>query len=326
MTILRTEFDGTYEIAECHWGRYLRQCRDPLATDVIKEENLNHFEVNPEAHKIPSDIWSAWIMLCFHYVDKVPQRMEVLVRFLRSESDPSQFMAIIPKQTVAHAAADSRDFSESCNLLTGERYTSYPPEGYIPVGSSHSHNTMGAGWSSHDNNSEIPDPGIHLTIGSINTKTREYRIAASVTANLRRFVVDFNHLIDAEIQTGTTFHENVLEYVDIEPVKTYQQPNVVHHKFRSKTKYLPPARKNRDHFDNMEEYYNQLYRDYFKHEVADPFYYSETSSKIQPIEAHNILDWLDDYIKGNYNDTNALEELKEQLSSRLIDLELTLAS
>jgi hypothetical protein len=220
--VLRTRFDGTYEIFNSRWGNYLVKCADPLAEHFIEERHLNHFEPNENAHRIPSNIWSAWIRLCFHFVDKIPNEMEVEVRFLASENNPSEYIAVVPKQNVTKSAVRAPNFDECCNLLTGEKYTSYPPVGYFPCGSSHSHNTFAAFFSSTDNDSELRDPGIHLTVGSINVKKQTYEIAASVVGNLRRFVVNYNYLIDTTPDQTSTFHPNVLEYIDYTtPVYTY---------------------------------------------------------------------------------------------------------
>ena len=212
--VLRTRWDGTYEIFNSRWGKYIVRCVDPLADSIITEDNLNHFEPNENANRIPSDIWTAWISLCFHYVDKIPNEMEVEVRFLASESDPSQYMAIVPEQYVTKAAVRAPNFDKCCNLLTGEKYTSYPPVGWFPCGSSHSHNTMKAYFSSVDDTSELNDPGIHLTIGEIDTEKRTYQIAASVVGNKRRFRVNYKYLIDTEPDETSNFHPNVLEYID----------------------------------------------------------------------------------------------------------------
>ena len=60
-TILRTAFDGTYNYHKNPWGYYLRQCRDPQADTEITDDMLKSFEIDPNAHKIPADIWTAWI-------------------------------------------------------------------------------------------------------------------------------------------------------------------------------------------------------------------------------------------------------------------------
>lgn len=138
-TILRTPSDGCYEVYEGYWGSYLRPCFDPEANAEISKENLKHFELNPNIHKIPSDLWARWVKLCFHFVDKVTSSVEVSVRFLRSAEDPSKYRCLVPKQVVSGASVRVDSFDESIDIETGEKLTQYPPDGWIPVGSSHSH-------------------------------------------------------------------------------------------------------------------------------------------------------------------------------------------
>lgn len=325
-TILRTAFDGTYNYHKSPWGYYLRKCRDPEANIEITPEMLKSFEIDPAAHKITSDIWTAWILLCFYYVDKVPSEMEVEVRFLRSMENPAQFMAIVPKQAVTAASVRAPNFDECCNLLTGEEYTYYPPDGYIPMGSSHSHNTMQAFFSATDDGSELTDPGIHLTVGEINSQNRTYKIAASVVGDKRRFVVNFEHLIDSTFQDGITFHENVLKYVD------YTTPTRTNYT-RWSQKYLPPSKTHKKTtFDNTEEFRDWYYGHMSSNnrdDYEDPFYWNDNSRFVSTTvvpQVHNIKDSINDYLLMNTNDTEALEELKELLSETLIELTLVIDS
>jgi hypothetical protein len=138
-SILRTPDDGTWEVYKGPWVSYLRPCSDPEANIVITKEHLGHFEVREDIHRVPADLWSSWIKLCFYFVDKVPSQMEVSIRFLRNASNPSQYRAVVPKQKVTAASVKADNFDECVDLVTGEEFTSYPPEGWVPVGSSHSH-------------------------------------------------------------------------------------------------------------------------------------------------------------------------------------------
>lgn len=138
-TILRTANNGTFEVYKGAWGSYLRRCADPDANVEITKEHLEHFEIRKDVHRIPADIWARWVKLCFYYVDKVPLNVEVSIRFLRNSENPSEYRAVVPKQHVTAATVRADNFDECCDLVTGEEFTSYPPEGWIPVGSSHSH-------------------------------------------------------------------------------------------------------------------------------------------------------------------------------------------
>ena len=138
-SVLRTTNDGTWEVYKGPWGSYLRPCSDPEANVVITKDHLKHFEIREDIHKIPAELWSRWVQLCFHFVGKVKNELEVSIRFLRSSSDPSQYRIVVPRQKVTMASVRADNFDDCIDIETGEEFTSYPPEGWIPVGSSHSH-------------------------------------------------------------------------------------------------------------------------------------------------------------------------------------------
>lgn len=328
--ILRTEFDGAYEVYEGPWGSYLRKCRDPEANVTISKEQLDLFEIRSDIPKIPSEIWTPWINLCFYFVDKVPSELEVSVRFLRSETDETQYRAIVPRQSVTKAAVDADDFNDSCDLVTGEKLTEYPPAGWIPIGSSHSHNTMGAFFSSTDDSSQLKDPGIHFTVGGIKTETMTYNIAASVVAQGRRFTkgFDFNNFIDATPNTDVTFHPNVLEYVDTSPRSTiYSYSRYNGMGYYGGVRTLPPAKSTKKDFDDLDDYFRSRYPDGFD----DPYGFQETLngtftfSNPSRVEPHNIADLINDCITENVNDTEALENLKAELQSCLNIIDMVIA-
>jgi len=137
--ILRTPSDGCFEVYQGPWGKYIRPCFDPEANVEITKEHLEHFEPNPDIHKIPAELWSRWVKLCFHFVDKVKDSVEVSVRILRSQEDASKYRILVPRQKVSGATVRVDSFQESIDIETGEELTEYPPEGWVPVGSSHSH-------------------------------------------------------------------------------------------------------------------------------------------------------------------------------------------
>jgi len=350
-SILRTSEDGTWEVYKGPWISYLRPCSDPDANVVITKEHLEHFEVREDIHRVPADLWTRWIRLCFYFVDKVPSQMEVSVRFLRNASNPAEYRAVVPKQKVTGATVKADNFDECVDLVTGEEFTSYPPVGWVPVGSSHSHNTMPAFFSHTDDKYELGDPGIHLTVGNIDTKTMRYEIAASVTGNNRRFKLHYDNLIDASSVEGVTFHENVIKYVDYTtPVTyTYQAKPIVRTATSNILKKLPPAKENsvtKKTYNSFEEYckdaygftdddseYGWEYRDTWHGKYNDPFYFNdgivdvkETFNDVPTSEdIYPIIDLLEDYLKQNRNDSDALEEMKQQLAGFLIGLEMEIS-
>jgi hypothetical protein len=336
------------------WCSYLRKCSDPDANALVTKEHLKHFEMREDVHKIPAELWSRWVKLCFHFVDKVSSQLEVSIRFLRNAENPAEYRAIVPKQSVTMASVRADNFDNCVDIETGEEFTSYPPTGWIPVGSSHSHNTMNAFFSGVDDKYELDDPGIHLTVGKVDIKNNRYEIAASVVGSRRRFIVHYNELIDATPVDGATFHENVLKYVDTTPRAT-----PAFRATRTATanilKRLPPAQQyhnktEKKTYGSIQEYYRDVYGEIYGSETwdnesggwqnfqtekyNDPFYWNDgqVEDEIQkdvPVvseDIYPIIDLLNDYLKENRNDSDALDEMKQALSEFLIGVELELSS
>lgn len=217
-TIFRTYKQGAFKLYETAWGKYLASTIDPDANVVeFTEEHFKLFEVNEEIHQIPANLWGAWIDLCFHYAQRVNKNVEVSMRILRSEDDPSIYKFLVPQQEVGGASVRVNDFQKSIDMISGEEISSYPPAGWIPVGSSHSHNTMDAFFSGTDDKFELSDPGLHIVVGSINHEKQEYTLSISVTANNRRFIIgqdDESRFVDFT-PDDSTYHPDVLKYVTI---------------------------------------------------------------------------------------------------------------
>lgn len=309
--ILRTAKHGCFEFYTGGWGTYIRPVDDPDANVIISKDDLESFTLNEDIHKIPAELWQRWVQLCFHFVEKVPSNVEVSVRILRSEEDPSVYRIIVPKQKVSAATVRVDSFNDSIDIETGEAISSYPPIGWIPVGSSHSHNTMGAFFSGTDDSYELGDPGIHLVVGSINVKDRTYAIASSVVANGRRFKVAHKDLIESDPIDGVTFHENVLDYVDYSrPLVTSRTP---FQNIKNNYNYKSPFGF-RDTIDSSDECFND--------------FLDECWSTDQPnstcIKLHQIEDVIEDYIKQNKENPEEIEELMALFSVYIEDHQFTL--
>lgn len=331
--ILRTSSDGCFEIYESYWGKYIRPCFDPEANVEITKEHLEQFEINSNIHKIPADLWTRWVNLCFHYVDKVTSSVEVSVRILRSEEDSSKYRILVPRQKVSGATVRVDSFEESIDIETGEELTSYPPSGWIPVGSSHSHNTMPAFFSGTDDKYELGDPGIHLVVGSIKPSEKSYTIAASVVGSGRRFTMHFSNLIDSTPIQNVNFHPKVIDYVDYttpsiskyKPVRTYsyskgtstysgkyfhEKDEKAYTKWleRNANKYIGADDPN-DPYYFSEHYYGSSYQDYKE--------YSNT----RYVRLWEIEDLIQDYVKQNDGDFNKLFMLSDLLTQEANNLE-----
>ena len=269
--VLRTRRDGVWEVYNGPWGSYLRPIDDPDANVVIDEENLKVFNLNPDIHKIPAALWARWVKLCFYYVGKVTNSVEVSVRILRSAEDPSKYRILVPRQKVSGASVRVDSFDEAIDIETGEEITQYPPVGWIPVGSSHSHNTMPSFFSGIDDKYELGDPGIHLVVGDIKISENKYTIAASVVGSGRRFVMHYSNLIDATPVSGLEFHPKVIDYVDYTSplIATTGTSSVYTSWSKNSSKY--------DYSDNYQNYQTWLNKTYGidNDDVNDPYHYSE---------------------------------------------------
>lgn len=212
---LRTKRDGTFGLRSNSWGQYLTRVDDPDANVEITKEQLTAIELHDDIQRIPADLWQRWIQLCFHFVKQGARNVEVSCRLLRCEEDPSQWRILVPPQEVSSASVRADTFDGAIDIVTGETCPSWPPDGWLPAGSSHSHNTMEAFFSGTDDKYELGDPGLHIVVGSIDVKANRYTLKASVTASRRRFDVPYERVVDAT-PVDVTFHPDVLTVVQLE--------------------------------------------------------------------------------------------------------------
>lgn len=357
-TILRTSQNGCYEIYKGPWGSYLRETFDPDANAIVTDEHLKHFELREDIHRIPADLWTRWVNLCFHFVDKVASNLEVSVRILRSEEDRSVYRILVPKQEVTTASVRASDFNESIDITTGEVIESYPPTGWIPVGSSHSHNTMPSFFSGTDDRFELGDPGIHLVVGGINTKEMKYTIASSVVGSGRRFLVPYDKLIDATPVSGCNFHEDVLNFVNVEAPKATTYFKGTTNSNWDWGKWNRSGNKSDKSLrEEIEKQYEKVWKNksraemrsaWMREEISesdfdlwnnagledykDPFHYQDGSfALITPgtdtsgPNIWNHLDSINDYVVENSDNIAEMNAMKHSLEQTLHDIESLLA-
>lgn len=253
MTILRTAHDGCWELATNSWGTFLRQIPDPDADTVITDEQLKGFELRDDITPIPADLWQRWVQLCFQMTERDKRNLEVSCRLLRHEDDRSQWRILVPQQEVSGASVRVSSFDKAIDIATGEVIEHYPPAGWIPCGSSHSHNTMSSFFSGTDDKFELGDPGLHVVIGDINTTKRNYTLKASVTANHRRFLIPHDAVIDTTPVPDVKPHPSVLEIIKLETPKW--QPLVAtgspSYSWLPKRQSAPPAGSWHDHWHDL---------------------------------------------------------------------------
>lgn len=214
-TLLRTAHDGCFQLITNAWGTFLAQATDPDANVEITDEQLKGFELRDDIARIPADLWQRWVQLAFTMTERDRRNLEVSCRLLRHEDDRSKWRILVPKQEVSGASVRVESFDHAVDITTGEIVSQYPPPGWIPCGSSHSHNTMSAFFSGTDDKFELGDPGLHIVIGSIDAVQRNYNLKASITANHRRFEIDHTAVIDAT-PVDVMYHPDALKAVSIE--------------------------------------------------------------------------------------------------------------
>ena len=324
--VIRSSKWGCWQLKGNAIGRYLIPVTDPLATDELTKEHIDGFELSPDFVPIDATTWQRWVQLCFHFCDKVATTTEVSIRLLRKDDDPSKWRIVVPPQSVGRATVTTSNFADSLDIETGEPIGQWPPEGWTPMGSSHSHNTMGAFFSGTDDTYELGDPGLHLVVGSINLVKRTYAIAASVVAPRpgsttpnTRFKLDYSGLVDASPIEEVTFHPNVLEIVKFEtkpstghwvkPQQTGQWSNANKQASRNRNNWRGHAGYDDADDANFDDYYG---------------YTTWTNPALERASTYQIFDVLNDRIKDRVKSGNLLA--LEHLYETTLELIGTLAS
>jgi hypothetical protein len=242
MELLRTRTDGCFQLQSNIWGRYLAPASDPLADTVITTEQLEGFELSPDLSRIPASLWNRWINLCIEILRQGNTDLEVSCRFLRNIEDPSKYRIAVPEQRVTSVSVRVDSFDKAVDIETGEVIAQWPPEGWRPCGSSHSHNTMQAFFSGTDDQYELGDPGLHIVVGTINVTTGSYALKASITGNMRRFEIDADDVLDLNIDVETTYHPAVLKVITIPRTATRPLTTNTSYGFDDFSDYSPVLR------------------------------------------------------------------------------------
>ena len=220
MTILRTQRDGCWELRSNTWGQFLAPTVDPDADTVITNEQLQGFELHPDTPRIPGELWNRWINLCVELCKRGTGDLEVSCRLLKSIEDPTQYRIFVPIQKVTGVSVRVESFDNAVDIETGEVATQWPPEGWRPCGSSHSHNQMDAFFSGTDDKFELGDPGLHIVVGKIDVETKSYSLCASITANHRRFLIDPDLVTDIHCEIDAGYSPAALQVISLPAPRT----------------------------------------------------------------------------------------------------------
>jgi hypothetical protein len=274
---------------------YLSPASDPDADTVVTKEQLEGFEVRSDVPKIPAALWQAWVDLCVEMTKRDSRNLEVSCRLLRNEADPTLYRIAVPEQSVTVASVRVDSFDKAVDLMTGEVIIQWPPEGWRPCGSSHSHNTMDSFFSGTDDAYELGDPGLHIVVGNIDVAANTHTLVASITAQKRRFIIDEKSVLDDVATVSSTFHPAVLDVIKL-PVADISS---------SYTSYSFPAWGSRT--------YNTTQID-----TPPRTDYRELSGVIQTF--NDQLDvTLDTGKQLNFENLQVLEKLRDEIEARIED-------
>lgn len=230
-TLLRHKTMGVFKVHESKaWGRYTTKVADPDGIDFPKKV-ISGFSLREDFVKIPAALWSRYINLCFYMCPPGAKKLtrfdhdsqyEVQICILRDMATLSKWKFVVPKQVVSGVRVDA-DLRKSVDLETGEEYTMFPPAGWLHAGSSHSHNTMPAFFSSTDDNSELTVPGVHIVVGSVDHEKVEYDYEASIVQQKQRKTIDITKIVEVEPVANAQFHEKVLSYISVVVAKNREK-------------------------------------------------------------------------------------------------------
>lgn len=202
------------------WGMFLQPVDDPQGKRLTNFERES-LQLIKDFPKVPPELWSRIIGLYFYMCPPAEKlsanyhdnQLEVQVCFLRDAETKNEWKVVVPKQIVSGISVKS-ELNQCIDIATGEKYDQFPPQGWLHAGSSHSHNTMDAFFSSIDDKSELTVPGMHIVIGNIDQTKMEYSYQASIVLRKLRKDIDLDKVVAVNHELELEFHEDVLEYID----------------------------------------------------------------------------------------------------------------
>lgn len=209
----------------------------------VPDALLTAMALSPDRVKVRSSVWTAVQLLYTACLEKdtrgegwgVDSTTEVMVKFAY-EIGTGFVICAAPRQVVGGARVQADDRRGMVNILTGEEYTSWPPEGYASFGDSHSHNRMGAFFSGTDDSDELSKPGFHIVAGNYEKKNGEweYKLALSIVAGGKRYRhkldlqtmavsdMEIDDFLDLTWSPQTELHPKVWEYVKTDYPKAWE--------------------------------------------------------------------------------------------------------
>lgn len=189
----------------------LKKCPNPKPD--IEESELDQIHFNPNAKRLPSNLWSAIVKLYFHFAKEMNTEVRVeLYKHLTT----NEWKVGVPKQEVSVAICTNHDGTNVVDILTGERFNPESDEfgAWYQFGTSHSHGKLTLStFSGTDDAEELKKEGPHILVSCIDLNKNTYVITGSIVWNGQRKYVDYKQLIDFESNEDADFHPNCLEQV-----------------------------------------------------------------------------------------------------------------
>jgi len=237
-------------------GQRLVSTTDPDGVEVPEEWGKAAW-LDPDFPRIPATVWNATIQLYIHFMESpdtadlikgqttVDSGLEVAV-FFTKDIETGKVDAWVPTQAISGASVEI-DYELPCiNLITGERLECGVvdmPDTMVKIGTSHSHNTMWAGFSSTDDKNELGQPGMHIVAGRFKKEAGStswyHEIASSVVMGGARYRsvlepdkenvgqlacrdMHYRDIIDYDSSADSTWDKGVLQLISMdmpEPIK-----------------------------------------------------------------------------------------------------------
>lgn len=300
--VIRTAWNGCYEIVNDTWGTRLQQTYDPEGVDISDEE-LTTFELRDDFARLPNKLLNQIISFFSEF------QIESQVILVRKENDLCVWDALVPRQqnTSGSCSSDKKDL---ISLTTDLTYND-TPEGWVESGSIHSHPQMQAFWSSVDDASELKWTGVHFTIGG-DWKTKTFTICTSICIGGNRYVFPPNVLVEGDFAQKT---KNGNEYLIIKPT-LYKTPETVKAYVTQKV-YVPKVAKT-GYVGWSKHQYNDVF-------YSDPFHVSEDYNSLRlrsfdkDKKSEKVKDAITNYLFDG-GDAQTLREFITEIENELFTL------
>lgn len=278
--IIRTAWDGCYEIVNDTWGTRLQRTYDPDGVEITDEE-LDTFELREDFARLPNKLLNQIISFFSEF------SIESQVILVRKEEDLSTWDALVPRQQNTTGSCDS-DKTDLISLTSGVPSTSIP-DGWIESGSLHSHPNMQAYWSGVDDASELKWTGVHFTIGG-DWKTKTFTICTSICIAGKRYVYSPDVLVEGNFAQKK---KDSYEYLVVKPT-LYRTLSSVKAYVTQKV-YAPKVTENSFvGWSKRQQYYDAFFSDPFH--VSDNYNSLRLRNYDKSKNATKVKDAIEDYM------------------------------